>query len=75
MKFEIYADEVRREGMLEYLKTHRTKLTKKQIFDLTWSYMYENYMLNGHTHAVARTFIVLPPDITSVMPSPSRSTE
>ncbi len=52
MKFEIYADEVRREGMLEYLKTHRTKLTKKQIFDLTWSYMYENYMLNGHTHAV-----------------------
>lgn len=45
-------DEVRRIGMIEYIKKYKTKMSKRQLYDLGVRYMYHNYMLNGHTHAV-----------------------
>ena len=52
MSHKIIAEEVRKMGLIEYLKKYKSKMSKKQIYQIGRNYMWENYMLNAHTHAL-----------------------
>ena len=48
----IHPEEVRKLGLIEYLKKYKSKMSKKQLYEIGTRYMNENYMRNGNTHAV-----------------------
>ena len=52
MSHKIVASEVRKLGLMEYLKKYKSKMSKKQLYQIGRDYMEENYMLNGHTHVI-----------------------
>ena len=49
---KIVAAEVRKLGLEEYLKKYKSKMSKKQLYQIARDYIHENYILNGHTHVV-----------------------
>lgn len=52
MSHKIVAAEVRKMGLIEYLKKYKSKMSKKQLYQIGRDYMNENNLLNGHTHIV-----------------------
>lgn len=52
MSHKIIAAEVRKMGLIEYLKKYKSKMSKKQLYQIGRDYMNENHLLNGHTHIV-----------------------
>lgn len=52
MSHKIVATEVRKLGFEDYLKKYKSKMSKKQLYEVCRDYMHINYLLNGHTHVV-----------------------
>ena len=52
MSHKIVPAEVRKMGLIEYLKKYKSKMSKKQLYQIGRDYMNENYLLNGHTHVI-----------------------
>lgn len=51
MSHKIVATEVRKMGLIDYLEKYKSKMSKKQLYQIGRDYMTENYLLNGCTHA------------------------
>lgn len=54
----IIAAEVRKLGLEDYLKKYKSKMSKRQLYNITRDYIHENYLLNGHTHIVVTNEIL-----------------